>query len=234
MCAFDTETTCADPEIARIVTASIVLIDGTGTTPADTRTWLINPGCEIPRESTVIHGITTEHAAEHGQAPGPALDEIADALTGAALAGIPIIAFNACFDLTVLDRNTRREGLEPFTDRFPPVAPVVDPWVLDKHLDPFRKGKRTLSALCDHYGVRLDGAHDAAFDAVAAARVAWMIAQRYPRIAHTSLAALYDLQAKARAGQAQSFAVWLQSQGKAEVIEKAWPVKAWAGEKATV
>ena len=57
-----------------------------------------------------------------------------------------------------------------------------------------------------------------------------MIAQRYPRIAHTSLAALLNLQAKARAGQAQSFAVWLQSQGKAEVIEKAWPVKAWAGE----
>lgn len=232
LCAFDTETTCANPEAARIVTACVVLVDGSGAKPPDSKTWLIDPGCEIPAEATAVHGITTEHAREHGVIPGPALDEIADALTGAVLAGIPVIAFNACFDLTVLDRNTRREGLEPFAERFPPAAGIIDPWVLDKHLDPYRKGKRTLSAMCEHYGVRIDGAHDAAADAIAAARVAWRIAQEYPRIAHMPLADLHALQVKARAEQAESFLAWLHKQGKAEVVERSWPMAPWAEELA--
>ena len=36
----------------------------------------------------------------------------------------------------------------------------------------------TALTLCAHYGVALDGAHDAAFDALAAARLAYRIGQR--------------------------------------------------------
>jgi DNA polymerase-3 subunit epsilon len=42
---------------------------------------------------------------------------------------------------------------------------VVDPLVIDKWLDRYRKGSRKLEAICAHYGAVLDEAHDADFDA---------------------------------------------------------------------
>jgi len=227
MLAFDTETTGPDPETACIVTACVVHVDGSGAMPPQPQAWLIDPGCEIPAEASAIHGITTGHAREHGEQPGPALDEISGAILRSARAGIPVIAFNAPYDLTVLDRETRRHGLEPFGEAFPLATAVIDPFVLDKHLDPYRKGKRTLTAMCERYGVKLDEAHDAAADAIAAARVAWRIAQRYPRIAAMPPGELHDLQVKAKAEQAASFQDYLRRQGSAEVIDGSWPLKTW-------
>jgi DNA polymerase III epsilon subunit-like protein len=49
--------------------------------------------------------------------------------------------------------------------------------VIDKHLDRFRKGRRTLAAICEAYGVDLpaDEAHTAGADALAACRAAWVL-----------------------------------------------------------
>lgn len=199
--------------------------------PPEAETWLIDPGCEIPAEATAVHGITTEHAREHGEAPGPVINDLSRAILLAARAGTPIVAFNAAYDFTVLDRETRRHDLDPFSEQAGQVV-VIDPYVLDKHVDPYRKGKRTLTAVCEHYGVKLDGAHDAAADAIAAARVAWRIAQKYPQIAAMPLPELHDLQVKARAEQCRSFQDYLRRQGSAEVIDGSWPVKPWATEVA--
>jgi DNA polymerase III subunit epsilon len=86
MCAFDTETTGPDPESARIVTACVVHVDGSGEMPPEAQAWLIDPGTDIPAEASAIHGITTEHARANGQAPHVALDEIATAVSLAARA----------------------------------------------------------------------------------------------------------------------------------------------------
>ena len=56
---FDTETTGVDVTTDRIVTAALVHRDARGTT---VRTWIIDPGVEIPAPATAIHGITTERA----------------------------------------------------------------------------------------------------------------------------------------------------------------------------
>lgn len=231
MAAFDTETTCADPETARIVTACVVHIDGSGVIPPESETWLIDPGCEIPQEATDVHGITTEHAREHGEVPGPAVNDISGAILRAARAGTPVVAFNAPFDLTILDRETRRHELDPFGDHIA-TAFVIDPFVLDKAVDPYRKGKRTLTAVCEHYNVRIDGAHDASADAIAAARVAWRLAQVHPQLAEMTLPELHELQVKAKASQAASFQDYLRRQGKTEVIDGSWPFKPWAAEVA--
>ena len=45
---------------------------------------------------------------------------------------------------------------------------VIDPFVIDKHIDPYRKGKRTLTAVCEHHGVKQTDAHDATGDDLAA------------------------------------------------------------------
>ena len=230
--ALDFETTGVEVETARIVTACVALIDGTGELRPDIMTWLVDPGVEIPAEAAKIHGITTEHARQFGRPPAECVREIFSRL-GHATA--PIVAFNACYDLTVLDREMRRHGVAPVTSvaRF-----VVDPFVLDKHVDRYRKGKRNLTAACEHYGVRLDGAHDASYDAVAAARVAWRIAQRYPEIAAMELAELHALQVQAKREQDASFADYRRKQARratdadeqialmtsADAITGHWPV----------
>ena len=45
-----------------------------------------------------------------------AVEEITTLLAGA-LGKVPVIAFNARFDLTILDRKARRHGVEPLVDR---------------------------------------------------------------------------------------------------------------------
>lgn len=226
---FDTETTGVDPETARIVTAAVIQRfprdwHGPRRPLDDDASWLVNPGVEIPAEASAIHGITTERAQADGMHPARAVMQIADRLTRAAAQRIPIVIYNAPYDLTVLDRECRRHGCETLDLTG---ALVIDPLVLDKHLDPYRKGKRTLTAACEHYQVTLDDAHEAGSDAIAAMRVAWRIATMFPEIAEMRPSELHQLQVRAKAVQSTSFEDYLKRQGKPEVIDPSWPVRAY-------
>ncbi len=227
LCAFDTETTSADAETARLVSACIAYVDGAGKIPPESRGYLIDPGVDIPADAVAVHGITAEHAREHGEKPGPAVREIAGELLRAAAAGIPLIAFNAPFDLTVLDRETRRHGLEPFGPGLEAARGlVVDPYVLDKALDPCRRGRRTLAALAGHYGVKAGQAHDAAGDALTAARVAWKIAAAYPHIGRMPPAGLHAFQVQAKQWQAASLRDYLRRSGSGgQHVDESWPLR---------
>jgi len=176
---FDVETTGVDPERDRIVTAAVTL-DG-GPLPAQSVTWLLNPGIEIPKAATDVHGITTARAQAEGQAPRAALRVIAATLAHQIRMGAPLVVMNAAFDLTMLDRELRRYDLVPLTGRLPGcrLSPVIDPYVLDQKADRYRRGSRRLEDLAAHYGVDLDDAHDAAADARAAVGVARALAARY-------------------------------------------------------
>jgi DNA polymerase-3 subunit epsilon len=220
LCAFDVESTSPDPDDARIVTACIAMVGGGQ--PTESRTWLISPGIDIPAEATAIHGITTEHAREHGEDPATALKGIVEGLYAAWAAGIPVLAFNASYDLTALSMEVRRHGGPGFTV----TGPVIDPFVIDRAVDQYRKGRRTLTACCEHYGVRLDGAHDAAADAIAAARVAWAIGQRYPDIAAMRLPDLHTAQAGWHRERQADFAAYLRRVGKpADDVCGDWPIR---------
>jgi DNA polymerase III subunit epsilon len=213
MAAFDTESTGKFAERDRLVTACVSWVDGSGNTKPQTKTWLADPGVDIHPEAAKIHGITTEHAREHGSSPAFVLAEIAEELLRAAAEGIPVVAFNIPFDFTLTDRETRRNGLDPFGPAFEAAGGfAIDALVLDKALDTYRKGKRTLGVIAEHYGVRAGKAHDAAGDALTAARVAYAIGQRYPRIAEMPLA--------------EHFA----KTGKPEQVDGSWPWKPWTGD----
>ena len=220
--AYDCESTGTDCDIDRIVTATTVLLQPDAE-PVVT-SWLINPGVPIPAEATAVHGITDDHALTYGRPPAECLAEIVAALTSAAAAGIPVLAYNAAYDLTILDRECRRHGLTP-----PALGSVLDPFVIDKAVDRYRKGKRTLTAACEHFGVRHDGAHDATADAVAAARVMWALGQRYPNLAAMSLTEVHAAQQQWAAEQAASFRDYLIRQGKTDDLPTGeWPMRAYA------
>jgi enoyl-CoA hydratase/carnithine racemase len=101
---------------------------------------------------------------------------------------------------------------------------VVDPYVLDKQVDRFRKGKRTLGAVCAHYNVPLDEAHASHADALAAARVAWRLGQAFEELRALELRALHEQQIAWAAAQAASFEDYLRRNGRDERIEPAWPI----------
>jgi DNA polymerase-3 subunit epsilon len=162
---FDTETTSQYPHEARIVTAFLGLVDGDSLLVS--HRWLVNPGVEIPETAVEIHGITNEHARDHGMDPATAILEIEAQLLAITVQGIPVVVMNAPYDFTVVDSEiVRHHDGRPLA--FTPF-PVIDPYVLDKALDPYRKGKRTLADLADHYGLPFTGAHDAEADALMAA-----------------------------------------------------------------
>ncbi|MGH2905885.1 MAG: exonuclease domain-containing protein [Solirubrobacterales bacterium] len=221
MAAFDIESTGVDPTSDRIVTATVSVV-GPGFEP-DSASWLADPGIEIPDGATRVHGITTEHARANGRPAAEVVEEITAKLATAAAQGVPIVAFNARYDLTMLDREARRHGLEPLTDRVGDLL-VIDPLVIDKQIDRFRKGKRTLTDVCALYRVPLEDAHAADADAIAAARVAWRMAGKFPDELGIELEQLHAQQIGWAAEQAASLQEYFQAQGRDEFVEGAWPV----------
>ncbi|MGI5395923.1 3'-5' exonuclease [Streptomyces sp. CA-251251] len=226
LAAFDTETTGVDVETDRIVSAALVVQDAPGLRPRVTR-WLVNPGVPVPESATAVHGLTEEHLQRHGRWPAPVMYEIAEALAEQARAGRPLVVMNAPFDLTLVDRELRRHrasSLGRWLERTS--LHVLDPRVLDKHMDRYRKGRRTLTDLCAHYGVELEGAHDAAADAQAALEVVRSVGRRFPgRLERLSVAELHTLQAVWHAGQARGLQAWFALNGTEEAVDPAWPLR---------
>jgi DNA polymerase-3 subunit epsilon len=131
------------------------------------------------------------------------------------------------FDLTLLDEELRRYALPPLAAAGARTGPVIDPLVMDRALDKYRRGKRTLEAACAVYGVTLDGAHDASADALAAVRVARALAARYPSVARVDLWSLHDTQATWYTAWAADFTAWLRRKDPtAATVEPHWPLRA--------
>ncbi|MEU0739594.1 3'-5' exonuclease [Streptomyces sp. NPDC006134] len=226
LAAFDTETTGVDVETDRIVSAAVVVQDAPGIRPRVTR-WLVNPGVPVPEAATAVHGLTEEHLQRNGRWPSPVMYEIAQTLAEQAGAGRPLVVMNAPFDLTLLDRELRRHRASPLSRWFERTPlHVLDPRVLDKHLDRYRKGRRTLTDLCAHYGVPLEGAHDAAADAQAALEVVRAVGRRFAsRLERLSPAELHTLQAVWHAAQARGLQAWFAMNGTEEPVDPAWPLR---------
>ncbi|MEU0379580.1 3'-5' exonuclease [Streptomyces cyaneofuscatus] len=222
---FDLETTGTDVETDRIVTAALVRLEPDGTV-AEQRTWLLDPGVAIPVQASAIHGIGTDHARKHGARAASAVAEIAHAVAEVLRSGVPLVVMNARYDLSLLDRECGRYGLDSVEQRIGGVpSPVIDPLVIDKHVDKYRKGKRALQALCEHYGVTLSDAHDATADAVAAVRVVRRMGERHRPVSTLPPAELHALQVRAAAEQSASLQAYLRrTANPTAVVEQAWPV----------
>jgi DNA polymerase-3 subunit epsilon len=231
---FDTETTGPDPEQDRIVTAALVVRGGGK--PDQVFTWLINPGVDIPAEATEVHGITTEKAQADGADPKVALEEIADMLARTLTYGMPVVAFNLSFDWTILDRDLRRNGLPTMEERLAgqPMPALIDPHVLDKQVDRYRKGSgmRKLQPTADVYGVTITDWHTAEADALAALLIAEAQFERHPWLAQLGAVGLFGAQWAWRAEQQAGLQEWFRTKATPEkggdpnkVIDGSWPLR---------
>jgi DNA polymerase-3 subunit epsilon len=221
LAVFDLETTGLDLREARIVTACAVEIDEHGQVVGENLEWLADPGIEIPEAASNVHGVTTEIARATGADAAKVIAELIDTLNGFFARGIPVVAYNAPYDFTILHFEALRHGLEPIAEP----KPVIDPLVLDKFVDTYRSGKRTLEAAARTYGVSLDDAHNASADAVAAGRVAQAIAKQYAEKLPEDVVVLHNAQIEWSASQDASYEKFRRGSSPEFTVQRGWPLK---------
>lgn len=233
---FDLESTGVDVRTDRILQYCVA-----DTAPAtDPRVFAeyVAPGWPIHPDATGAHGITDEWIAEHGNPPAEGLARLVEELARRVLAKVPIVGMNLAYDLTLLRYECLRHGIPWVEERAGlPLAPVIDVYVLDKYVDPYRRGSRKLAdgdkgpGMATHYGVTLVGAHDAVADTLAAVEVARRIGERYPdEIGTMGLFSLHAQQSDWKFEQAAGLEYWFRHKAPADrrdpakVIDRCWPV----------
>lgn len=227
---FDVESSGLDVFNDRIVTACVVHVMP-GKRP-DFHRWLVNPGVPIPAEAQAVHGVSTEYAQAHGVEPAAALFAITSHVAFALHRGIPVVAMNAPYDLTILEAENERHQVDTLASRLDNgIRPILDPLVIDRRVVEKRKGKgqRKMPALCGHYGLPVTDAHDSSADALMAVRVVQVMARREPeQVAGRSLVDLHEAQIAWHMEWAASFTDWLRKKGdaeKADGVSSEWPLQ---------
>jgi DNA polymerase-3 subunit epsilon len=166
----DLETTGIDPQVARIVEISVLIVD------PDTRrlhrTYRINPGVPIPPEATAVHGITDADVAQEPRFAQVAADLCA-MLDSCDLCGFDLKRF----DLRVLHHEFDRAG-RPLT--------LSGRVVIDAMEIFHARERRDLSAAVRFYcGRDHERAHAAAADVTATADVLDAMLARYADLPRT-------------------------------------------------
>ncbi len=220
LAVFDLETTGLDLQTSRIVTAAVAVLNANGEA-VEVHEWLVNPGIDIPEAAANVYGITTEMAIANGVEPAPAIAEIIAVLARLELE-MPLVAFNAPYDFSILKSEALRYGLEPLEPKA-----VIDPLVLDRQMVKFRSGKgsRNLVALCKDYEVELLDAHNSTADAIAAGRLAQRQASKFPQL-NVSISELHASQVIWSDEQSLDFEKWFKQQDRPDYrAVLGWPIK---------
>lgn len=214
---FDLETTGVDPDTARIVTAALV------EEPDRVEMWLADPGVEIPEAARAVHGITTEYAQANGAPAVEVVTALCTALAGFRDEGAVVVGHNIVYDLSVLDAEVRRH--RPDLELRALLPAIVDTFVLDRQVDRYRRGKRTLTATAEAWGVDLLDAHDAAADARAALDISRALAMKSTEIAALTGPEIMAAQGEWKRAQAADLQAFLRRKGNADaVVDGSWPI----------
>ena len=149
---FDLETTGINIAKDRIVEISILKIFPNGN--KESKTWLVNPEMEIPKEASDIHGITNERVVTE-----PTFNELALAVSEM-IEGCDLAGFNSNrFDIPLLAEEMLRANVDFDMD---------DRVAVDVQVIFHKKEERTLSAGYKFYCEKsLENAHSAEADTMA-------------------------------------------------------------------
>jgi DNA polymerase-3 subunit epsilon len=220
---FDLETTGVDR--FRDVPVSMAFVRMRGGVTYEQTVRIVDPGRPIPEEATAVHGISTEQARREGMALHAAVEWATATLLDASGRGVPVVGVKLDYDLTIIDVLSRTfDGAGLWARGWN--GPVLDALVLDRHLDRYRKGRRTLVDLCELYGVTIERAHSAECDAQAAAGVLLSMAARYEELAMASLHELHLGQIDYHREWFTSMNEWRLARGLAflDPTESDWPL----------
>lgn len=221
--ALDFETTGTDPREARIVSyaTAFVLPDGELWEKYSIR-GIVDPGIEVPEQAAAIHGLTTEEVRRRGEDPVYALEAIIVQLNLADQLGIPLVIFNAPYDWTLLHCEIRRRPVERFQV---PELKIIDPLVIDRAVDKYRKGKRTLERAVEVWAPDFQlEAHDAHGDCEGAVQVARALAAKFPQVGELTPAELHQVQAGWYRAWVEDFNAYRARKGQDPIPDGGWPL----------
>lgn len=225
----DTETTGISvyDAMTRIVTCAVVVeyFDESGTLISTPTEWLMNPEMSIPEGAAAVHGISTEIAKEHGMNYMQGLYNIAETIRQCISSGIPMVAFNASFDFSLIRDEFERRSVD-FDPALWNQAIIIDPFVLDKVFNKFRKGKRTLGVVSDAYGYDLSNAHNATADVEATLHIARAMLFKMSQLNGGQLPSPSDMmsyQIEKYHEQSADLEMYFRKKDPTITINKAWP-----------
>lgn len=232
MMGFDLETTGVDTDdpSVRVVTCSMIY-EYQGQTKV--YEWFLSPEIPIPTGASDVHGITTEKAQAEGSDYRTGLLQIAGLIRWSIINGVPLVAYNASYDTTLLRNEFIRHDIS-FDIFLWDVAIIIDPFVFDKHFDRFRKGKRTLGVVASAYGYDLTNAHDATADVLAALHIARAM---FPKMTIAGQIPTYsdivEFQKQAYAEQSADLEKYFRKSDPEAVVSRDWPYRPMKDENTT-
>ena len=224
---FDIESTGIDPMTDRIVTFSIIAQDSN--MEQTLYEWTVNPGVEIPEGAAAVHGVTTEDAVRDGRPPAEVLPEIVAVLNYELNFEDAILtAYNCPFDLTMLREEYKRHGIIPkdstYVEDLVAHVGIIDPLVIDKEVNKYRRGSRKLIDVAETHGFNLTNAHNSTADVEATIYLAEKFMTMFEDKA--TIYELMELQATAKAGQASSLSEYFKKQGREDwEVDGSWPIQ---------
>ncbi len=167
---FDLETTGINIANDKIVEISILKVFPNGN--KESKTWLVNPEMEIPKESSEIHGITNEKVASE-----PTFKELA-VQVNEMIEGCDLAGFNSNrFDIPLLAEELMRAEID---------FDMKDRKAIDVQVIFHKKEQRTLGAGYQFYcGKELEGAHGAEADTNATYEILLAQLDKYEDIGNT-------------------------------------------------
>jgi len=167
---FDLETTGINIGTDKIVEISILKVFPNGN--KESKTWLVNPEMEIPKDSSDIHGITNEQVVAE-----PTFKELAPQVSEL-IAGCDLAGFNSNrFDIPLLAEELMRAGID---------FNMNDRKAIDVQVIFHKKEQRTLTAGYQFYcGKELEGAHGAEADTNATYEILLAQLEKYEDIGNT-------------------------------------------------
>jgi DNA polymerase-3 subunit epsilon len=167
---FDLETTGINIASDRIVEIAILKVFPNGN--KESKTWLVNPERDIPKESSDIHGISNERVALE-----PTFKELA-ATVNEMIEGCDLAGFNSNrFDIPLLAEELMRAEID---------FDMKDRQAIDVQVIFHKKEQRTLGAGYQFYcGKELEGAHGAEADTNATYEILLAQVDKYGDIGNT-------------------------------------------------
>ena len=214
ICVFDVESTGTSIENDRIITCYAMIQSIKGEI-LEEKHWVIDPGVDVPKGASDVHGMSTEWVREHGRKDAErAIREIAGFLDEAQMRGCPIVGYNSSFDLGILDRELVRHGAGGLGTGLSMATEFFDPIIYDRAMDKYRKGGRKLMDVARHYGIPIDESrlHQAEYDVIVTARLAWLLLKKSP---HT-VSELQGLQEAWKRDWAGGLTKYFANSGKTE------------------
>lgn len=162
---FDTETSGIDTKNDRIITCFMRAKDGDKV--VFEQNWVIDPGVEIPKEASDVHGMTTEWVREHGSKDvRGSICEIVDQLSEFATSEYVVAGFNHSFDLAILAAEYERHAGSDLRNWMPSWVRYIDPVIFSRVFDKYVKGGHQLITVAKRNGIEIeeDRLHAADYD----------------------------------------------------------------------